>query len=123
MGQPIDDLVPLLGGARVPRFFPMRGNCLSVEFEFDAREVFIGYRVYLFVDPINFAFKDRNTTKYKVLVVLTVGIARFVDVEQVHTWNSWRSREEVPRAHGDYLDVINAGCASSWQKLREQKRE
>lgn len=63
----------------------MGSDCLSVKFYFSVGEVLTGDTVDLFVDPVDLTLEDRYSTQNKILVLCAVRIARFVNIEQMHT--------------------------------------
>ena len=59
----------------------MGSDCLGVEFDFYAREMFSGYGVDFFIDPVDFTFEDGDSTENKMLVLFPIGITGFVNIE------------------------------------------
>ncbi len=62
----------------------MGSDCLGMEFDFNTREMLIGYGVDLFIAPIDFTFEDSDPSQNKMLVFFPIWIAGFVNVEQMH---------------------------------------
>jgi hypothetical protein len=71
----------------------MGGNGLCVKFDFSMREIFARDCIDLLVDPVNLALEDGYSAEDKLLVLCAVGIARFVNVEQVHALDLGRAQK------------------------------
>jgi len=98
LAELINDVIPNLRGARVPGLLPVGCDGLCVEFDFSPGKVLTGNCVDLFVYPIDFTLKDRDAAEYEILVLLSVGIAGLVNVQQVHLPVKSRERKIARRA-------------------------
>ncbi len=77
----------------MPRLLSMGGDCLCVKFDLGVGEVLAGDRIDLFIDPVDLALEHGHSAQDKILVLRAIGVARFVNVEQVHIFDSAEAKK------------------------------
>ena len=63
----------------------MRSNRLSVKLNIDSGEILGSNHIHFFIDPIDLSLENRDSTQDEILVVLSIGVTGFVNVEKMHS--------------------------------------